>query len=356
MQNILSLNSINLIIKNEPKFRLDQILNAWFSCKIKAFSEINTIHKSLRLELSHNLSWTNIKDSIIQKSKDNKTFKARLILSDDNITETVLMHNKKNQLTICVSSQIGCPLNCSFCGTGKMGFIRNLYDLEIAEQYLFWKRFLITNNIEKRISNIVFMGMGEPLLNYDNVKNALNLIIKYTDVGPNYCTISTAGIINKMNDFLFDTEWPKIKFAISLHSAKDDVRKSLVPSHTNNFFNDLKSWCIKYLELHGARTRYLTFEYVLIKNITDTKEEAIYLVNFLKGLNRIKVNLIPFNDINNDLYKPSNPLSIISFQNILKKNKITVTVRKSEGDKIKAACGQLTNLDLKISNAYKMVQ
>jgi len=344
MKKNLTFTNLITVLDAEPAFRVKQIMHSFFSGTV-SYLDISTISKKLRIHLDKEINSSTIKTFKVFPSKKDETYKALLLLYDKINIETVLMKNLKGNWTICVSSQAGCPVKCSFCATGKMGFKRNLDSLEIVEQVIFWKRFLEQKlNDKKRISNIVVMGMGEPLLNYDNVKNALNLILNYSDVGPNYITVSTVGIINSLFKLLNDKEWPKVKMAISIHSADNNIRAGIVPIHNTDFFADLKKWCIKYSDSLGSRTRPLTFEYVMLEGVNDTKKDAVRLSAFLKGLKRVKINLIPYNITSDAGIRGSNEKHIIAFKKELSDNKITVTLRRSSGQDIKAACGQLAPL------------
>jgi len=341
MKTNLTFNNLITKLDSEPAFRVKQVLLSFFSGNL-SYQNVSTISKQMRKYLEEEIDVSTIKDFKVFPSKIDETYKALLLLHDDLNIETVLMKNLKGNWTVCVSSQAGCPVKCSFCATGKLGLERNLDSLEITEQVIFWQRFLKKQNSnKKRISNIVVMGMGEPLLNYDNVKRALNLILDYCDIGHNYITVSTVGIMSNMFKLLKDKEWPKVKIAISLHSVINKIRAGIVPIHFDNFFEDLKKWCVNYSKYSGSRTRPLTFEYVMLKGINDSKRDAVQLSLFLKNLKRVKVNLIPYNLVSDSGMRGTDEKSIAAFKKTIMDNKITVTVRKSVGQDIKAACGQL---------------
>lgn len=294
------------------------------------------------------LEFSTFREVSVYSSRDGKTCKALFTLHDGQKVESVLMPNAREQHTICVSTQAGCPVGCVFCATGALGFKRNLHSLEIAEQYCFWNRLLKKDPESRRISNIVLMGMGEPLLNYEAVKEALNLWLSYTDVGPGYITVSTVGVFPQIQKILTDSEWPQVKIALSLHSADAGVRKKLVPSSSYSFLSLLKKWCREYLKKFGSRSRPLTFEYVLLRNQNDSQEDAGKLAGYLKGLDRIKVNLIPFNTHGHSELKSAEGGRALAFQKILEKAGIIVTIRKSLGMDIQAACGQLAGKEQKL--------
>ena len=349
----LFIQHLQEIFTSHPSFRLQQVLTAFFSPDFKNWDHIPTLPKTLRSQLMENLPCSTIFKNKIWSSKDQETHKALLTLFDGTEIETVLMLNKKNQWTLCVSSQSGCSIGCSFCSTGQMGLNRNLDALEIAEQWCFWNRFLKTQAFSKtRISNIVLMGMGEPFLNYQSVKTALSLWQNHTDLGMNCVTLSTVGILKAMEKMLQDPEFPKVQISISLHSVNPEIRKKLIPCHDLNFFNHLKNWCHHYEKTLGSRNRPITFEYVLLKDINDSDKDATLLIHYLKGFNRIKVNLIPYNPGIPLLFFPSPPTQIALFQRKLNQSGIVATLRYSKGQDIHAACGQLIS-SVRSQNAEK---
>jgi adenine C2-methylase RlmN of 23S rRNA A2503 and tRNA A37 len=338
----LTLDNLKTVLQNEPAFRMQQTLAAFFCSDFTDWLSITPLPKTTRLALQQTLAHTSISEQKILSSKDQETFKAILTLHDGLQVETVLMKNLRDQWTICVSSQVGCAMRCSFCATGKMGQLRNLDALEIAEQFCFWKKLLKQKTeMPQRISNIVFMGMGEPLLNYNHVKTCLQLWLEHTDVGPNYITVSTVGVLPALEKILEDTTWPNVKIAISLHSADETIRKTIVPSHTPSFFARLKAWSTEYEKTRGARTRPLTFEYVMLDSVNDSIAEAKKLAQYLKNWARVKVNLIPFNTVQDTPYLKSKRQSLEQFQDTLKHFGVFATIRDTKGQDIEAACGQL---------------
>ena len=341
MKQSLSLKSLSEHLTEEPSFRLKQVLKGFFSETFFGFSGISSLPRDLRERLEASLKSSSLREVSVYSSADGKTRKALFTLEDGQKVESVLMPNAKNQHTICVSTQAGCPVGCVFCATGALGFKRNLHSLEIAEQYCFWNRLLKKDPENRRISNIVLMGMGEPLLNYEAVKEAVNLWLGYTDVGPAYITVSTVGVFPQLQKLLTDPDWPQVKMAISLHAADEGIRRTLVPSSPGSFLGLLKKWSREYLKKFGSRSRPLTFEYVLLKNQNDSREDALKLAAYLKGLDRIKVNLIPFNLHGHSKWRSAEHERALAFQKILEKAGILVTIRKSLGTDIQAACGQL---------------
>jgi 23S rRNA (adenine2503-C2)-methyltransferase len=186
------------------------------------------------------------------------------------------------------------------------------------------------------------MGMGEPLSNYINLKKTINTWLKFTDLGPTKITVSTVGVLPILNKLLTDTEWPPVKIAISLHSANQQKRQEIVPSTSANFINDLAEWSKKYSQLHGNRSHHLTFEYTLINEVNDTPELAEELAKYISQSDRAKINLIPLNAVPGKPFLPSQQRRIDAFKQILLDHNLDVTQRKTMGDDIAAACGQLT--------------
>ena len=235
-------NNLEKILEGQPRFRREQIYKAWFDPKIKSILDITTLPKDWR-EKHKDFIFTPFELASIEESRQDETKKALLKLGDGEMIETVLMGRQSKKIeslserryTICLSSQVGCPLKCSFCATGQMGFRRNLTVEEIVGQYRFWNNFLRERG-KGEISNIVLMGQGEPLLNYDAVKAAINVFLKYTDVGPSKITLSTSGVILGMEKMIGDPDFPGIRLALSLHSAVENERKKLMPSQPPDFF------------------------------------------------------------------------------------------------------------------------
>jgi len=331
---------ISVLLSTEPKFRIKQIQEALFKDGVKNWLDVSNLPLPLRTKLHEKIPFISVRENTLNISADQSTFKALLSLEDDLEIETVLMRNSKGSFTICVSSQVGCAMRCSFCATGTLGLKRNLTVDEIVDQYRFWKLYIEKNNLGSRISNIVYMGMGEPLANYEAVKESLNTILNKTDVGITKITVSTAGVIPRMEHILNDPDWPHVRFAVSLHSANPYVRNKLMPSSYEDFLLRLASWGKQYLEAFGNRNHHLTFEYIMLNSINDSKKDALELIQYVKSIGDVKVNLIPYN-FTDFLFMPSTEEVMDAFQQTLKNNGVTVTKRRSRGDDIAAACGQL---------------
>jgi len=329
------------VLAMQPAFRRKQCLEALFAPGFSAWMEVIVLPKALREQLASEVPWMAVKGKRVLEGRNSDVAKALLELEDGSCIESVLMRNARGQWSVCVSTQVGCAMRCTFCATGRLGLKRNLTVDEIVDQYRFWKSHLSAKNDSTRISNIVLMGMGEPLANYENVKAALQTWLQYTDVGPTHITVSTVGVLPRLDQILTDATWPGVRLAISLHSADLEKRKALMPSTSNDFLAHLADWAKHYLEKFGNRRHHLTFEYILINNVNDTKQDLEALAAFVSNAGRVKVNLIPYNTTG--MYKTSGKDHIEAFARKLEERGVTVTVRRSMGDDIDAACGQLAN-------------
>lgn len=330
-------------LKSLPTYRKEQIELALFNPINTCWEDITSLPSSLRQNLS-DISWISLTSYCVLESKRKDTFKGVLETTDGKRIESVVMKNARGHWTLCVSSQVGCAMNCSFCATGKMGFTRNLTTDEIIDQYRFFLYFLRNRNDvpNKKITNIVYMGMGEPLANYENVKNSLNAILKYTDIGHTRITVSTVGVLPQMKKLLLDEQWPDVRIAISLHSADQKIRKNIVPSTANDFFDQLAHWMREAITKNPTRRNHITFEYILIENVNERKEDAKKLIHFAQTTNApIKINLIPYNKTRGNPFSQSALERQIAFQKMLEYAGITATIRRPMGDDIAAACGQL---------------
>ncbi len=335
------LTQFTSLFSNEKPFRWKQIERGLFDSRFHEWDDFTMLSKSMREVLKKEIPWISIVNSQLFASVHKDTHKAILTLADGKRIETVLMMNSRDQWTICVSSQVGCAMKCGFCATGKMGFIRNLSSDEIIDQYRFWKYFLIHHKkLPQRVSNVVFMGMGEPLLNYDNVKEALQSLLLYTDLGLTRITVSTVGVFPSLEKILTDADWPCVRLAISLHSADPKTRKLIVPTSNDDFLKKLKQWARAYLKQFGNRRHHLTFEYVMLHDVNDTNAHAKLFADLVCSLGHIKVNLIPYNDTHLKFTR-SLESRINEFKKYLETRGVEIMIRKTMGDDIMAACGQL---------------
>lgn len=342
-------DKLNKILNNEPRFRLKQIYQAWFDLNINGYQEITTLSKDLRERLK-DISWLTVELLKKQVSKIDATEKALLKLSDGKTIETVLMkredksEDKRKGIrhTVCVSTQVGCAMGCLFCVTGSCGFTRNLTALEIVDQLRFWQRYLGT---DQRISNVVLMGQGEPLANYENVKDALNIILDNTEIGLSHITLSTVGVMSKMEEMLEDKNFPAVRFALSLHSAVPETRKKIIPSHPNGFFNFLVDWSKKYHKKNSSRSHFIGLEYTMIDGLNDDDKHLKALIDLANKLGRVRINLIPLNLGASGILQSSSDMVIQNWHDKLMQAGFVATVRLSQGQDISAACGQLQNMN-----------
>jgi len=317
--------------RGEPKYRFAQIYKAVFSDLIFDFSQMTNLSKDLREILNKEIIPFSLKVKTIQKGKE--VDKALFELQDNNHIESVLMKYDYDRKTVCISSQVGCPLGCKFCATGQMGFIRNLDSQEIVDQVLFFAK----QEKDKKL-NVVFMGMGEPLLNYDNVlgairvlndKNGFNLSIRSI-------SISTAGIIPGIKKLM--NENLQINLAISLNSPDDKQRSGIMPVNQKYPLKELMTVAKEYVKKTNKK---LFFEYVLLNGINDSLKSSQQLIKLLAKEPLFHINLISYNDTSTQ-FKSSSTKTIEKFKKELEENNINVTLRHSFGNEIKAACGQLS--------------
>lgn len=313
------------------KFRARQIHNWIYLKSVKEIDEMTDLSKKFRDKLKTVAQVTNIKIKVKQVSTDG-TIKYLLEFPDGECVETVLMRfDNRANLTACVSSQVGCAVNCSFCATGKRGFIRNLTYKEIIEQVL-----TIQRDTGLKVTNVVFMGQGEPLLNLDNVLKAMEMFNESFQIGARRLTVSTSGIIPQIKK-LADLDMQST-LALSLHASNHEVRKQLMQIENKYPMNELHKALKYYVEKTGRR---ITIEYLLIKDLNDTITSAKQLAAYLKDI-KCNINLIPYNPTaKNDYKRPSNN-SIMKFKYLMEHSGKKVTVRLERGGDIDAACGQLS--------------
>ncbi|MCQ2754093.1 MAG: 23S rRNA (adenine(2503)-C(2))-methyltransferase RlmN [bacterium] len=318
------------------KFRAKQIHNWIYAKSVSQIDEMTNLSKDFRELLNQNAVVTDTKIKVKQVSSDG-TIKYLIEYADGNCVETVLMRfDNRANLTACVSSQVGCAVNCSFCATGKRGFIRNLTYQEIIEQVL-----TIQRDTGLKVTNVVFMGQGEPLLNLDNVLKALEIFNDDFQIGARRITISTSGIIPKIDE-LAKLELQST-LAISLHAPNHKLRSELMPIENKYPIEDLRKSLLNYVEKTGRR---ITVEYILIHGFNDTIPVAKELAYFLKDI-KCNVNLIPYNSVDDTKYKKSSTNDIMRFKYLLEHSGKKVTVRLERGADIDAACGQLSGKNKK---------
>lgn len=333
MNNIYNLSLIDLENYFESiedkKFRAKQVYEWLYRKRVNSFDDMTNLKKELIEKLKEKFSFEKIK--IVKQLSDVDVHKFLFELGDSKRVEAVLMlHDYGNSL--CVSSQVGCNMGCSFCESGRLKKQRNLLPFEMIEQIL-----LIEEKLDIRISHVVLMGIGEPFDNYDNVIKFLDIVNEPLGIalGSRHITVSTCGIIPKIKEF---SDYPRqVNLAISLHAPNDILRSKIMPI---NKVYGIKALIETVKEYINKTNRRVTFEYIMLNGINDTKECALELVNLLKGIN-CYVNLIPYNSTSHFEYQKSSNERILKFFDILHKQGINATIRREFGSKVMAACGQL---------------
>ena len=316
----------------ESKFRGGQLFEWMYRHGISSFDSMSNVNKSFREHLNEHFIIQTLAVENQFPSKEDKSVKILFRTHDGHFIETVSMVDK-NRHTVCLSSQVGCALECHFCATGKMGLKRNLSTGEIVDQLIY-----VRESIDQSITNVVFMGMGEPFQNYNNVLNASDIFHspKGFNLASTRITISTVGLLPQINQFI--KEKRRYKLAISLNASNDKVRSEIMPIN--------KKWSIVDLvnagkEYSNQKKRLIMFEYVLLKGINDSEEDALELARLLQGI-PCKINLIPYNEIEGKYQRPDES-TITKFSEILHnyRDEYRVLVRWSKGQDIAAGCGQL---------------
>jgi len=330
----MNLEKLPEILKDEPKFRYAQINKALWQDYVSSWEEVFSLPKALREILAESCP-LDIHAEVFKSDEGPKSSKALITLSDGEMVETVLIRQKEARNTVCVSSQVGCPLGCAFCATGMNGFSRNLTSEEIVEQVVFWARFLKREGKGEKIDNLVFMGMGEPFLNYNEFIKAVKFLNnpETCNIGARRMSVSTAGLTEGIKRL--SGEKLQINLAISLHAAFDDLRRSLMPIAKKYSLHDIFRAVDNYITRTGRR---VMFEYLMIKGVNDSDKDALELSVLMKKP-LYMVNLIPYNATGK--FKPSDRERIEAFKKILEDNGVPATVRLSFGSGINAACGQL---------------
>ncbi len=320
----------NYFIENgNKKYRASQVFYWLYEKRVTSFEEMTNLSKETIQKLKQDFSIE--RPIIVKEEYDKDVSKFLFKLSDNEHIESVLMYHDYG-LSLCISSQVGCNMACAFCESGRRKKVRNLKPSEMLLQII-----EIEKIINKRISHVVIMGIGEPFDNYDNLVTFLDNANNHKGlcIGSRHITVSTCGIVPKIYEF---SNLPyQVNLAISLHAANDELRSKLMPVNKAYPLKELMTAIKDYLKKTGRR---VTFEYILLKDINDTKEDAKSLAKLVKGMNAY-INLIPFNENSNSKFKRPKNDEIMKFYDIIKKEGINVTVRKEFGSKISAACGQL---------------
>lgn len=334
--NILnySIDDLNSFFEsnNKKAFLSKQVYDWIYKKRVFKFSDMLNISKENRIFLEENFELNKLETIIEQKDKIDGTRKFLFKLNDGNKIETVLMKFNYGY-SVCVTSQVGCNMGCKFCASGLLKKIRNLEAWEIVAQVLTIQSIL--DKEQKSISNIVVMGIGEPFDNFENVSKFLKIVNNDfgLQIGQRKITVSTCGLVNKFEEFA--NRHPQTGLAISLHAPNDEIRNKLMPINKAFNISKLIEACSKYV---NTTNRRITFEYILLDGINDSKENALELVRLVRNIN-CYVNLIPYNTVSENGFKRSE--NIKNFFDILNKNRIIATIRQEKGNNIDAACGQL---------------
>ncbi len=324
-----------LIELGEKAFRAEQIFKWLYVDKVKSFDEMTNLSLELREKLKENYNICNFK--ILKKLESSDGTKKYLFdILDGNAIESVLMQYHYGK-SICVSSQVGCKMGCKFCASTGIPFIRNLSSGEIVEQIL-----AVEQDIGEKISNVVFMGIGEPLDNYNNVIKAIRILNnqKGLNIGARHISVSTSGIVPRIYDLA--KENIQCTLSVSLHASNDETRSSMMPINNRYNIEELMKACKDYIKITNKR---ISFEYALARDNNDNLDDAKMLVKLLKGM-LCHVNLIPINKIENGKFTKSSNENIIKFRDYLNDHGIVATIRRELGSDIDAACGQLRRKNL----------
>ena len=327
----LTLDEIEMFLQehNEKKYRAGQIIDWLYVKRVDTFKQMTNLSNDLITKLEENFSFNKLE--IIKKEIDVDVQKFLFKLSDGNLIEAVLMnHDYGNSL--CISSQVGCNMSCKFCESGRLKKIRNLTTGEMVGQII-----TIEKEIKNRVSHVVVMGIGEPFDNYDNLVKFISIVNspKGINLGSRHITVSTCGVVPKIYDF---AKLPfQVNLAVSLHAPNNIIRDKIMPINKIYNIDKLLKAVKEYIKITNRR---VTFEYIMLDKINDSLACAKELSALLKGIN-CYVNLIPYNETENISFKRTEKEHILAFYDILKKEKIQVTIRKEFGSNISAACGQL---------------
>ncbi len=321
----------------EPIYRFNQIENAIYKDFTTDFKKIKNLPISLREKLSDNFRIISFDAINILTSTKGDSHKAVLKLKDGRLIETAALSRGMLKWSICVSTQAGCPVRCAFCYSGRKGLKRNLSAEEIADQVLFWGAWLKEKSLGE-ISSIVYMGMGEPFLNYENTVESVKIINNKIGIGKRHISVSTCGHVPNIRQFARDL--PQVNLAISLHSAIDEIRDKLVPLNVKYPLDQLSKAIRDYID---CSKRKIFIEYIMLDNVNDRSRDARKLLEWIKMTHQKKyftVNLIPYNETGKN-FKPSPMEKIEKFHKHMTLAGVETTIRKSLGSDIKGACGQL---------------
>ncbi|MFD0897180.1 23S rRNA (adenine(2503)-C(2))-methyltransferase RlmN [Loigolactobacillus binensis] len=329
----------------DKKFRATQAWDWLYIKRVTSFAAMTNLSKATIALLEENFDFTPLKSLVVQESKDGETAKYLFELEDKLMIETVLMRHDYG-LSVCVTTQVGCNIGCTFCASGLVKKQRDLTAGEIVAQVVQIQRHLDEKGEGERVSHIVVMGIGEPFDNFDNVMKFLEIVNdqKGLEIGARHITVSTSGLANKIRDFADrDTQ---VNLAISLHAPNDELRSKIM--RINRTWNLDKLFAAVHYYL-AATNRRITFEYIMLNDVNDHPEEALQLAALLKNIRHLAyVNLIPYNPVaEHDQYSRSPKKHVMAFYDTLKKQGINVQIRREFGTEIDAACGQLRTEKMK---------
>ena len=317
-------------LKNgEKKFKAIQVYDWLYKKRVNSFTDMSNLKKELISKLEQNFSISELE--ILSRLDDIDVHKYLFKLNDSNKIEAVLMHHDYGN-SLCISTQVGCNMSCAFCESGRLKKVRNLNPSEMILPIL-----QVEKDLNIKISHIVLMGIGEPFDNYQNVMKFLDIVNepKGIELGSRHITISTCGVVPKILEFMNNGK--QVNLAISLHASNNELRNKLMPINKVYNLNLLMETIKKYIDVTNRR---VTFEYIMLKGVNDSLENAKELSNLVKGIN-CYINLIPYNETSHIEFKKSDKERILNFYDCLKKNGVNVTIRREFGSKVMAACGQL---------------
>ena len=337
----------------EKKFRATQVWEWLYTKRVASFSEMSNISKSLMTLLEENFSLNPLKQVIVQEAQDG-TVKYLFELPDKNMIETVLMRQEYG-LSVCVTTQVGCNIGCTFCASGLLKKQRDLTAGEIVAQIMWVQHYFDERGLDERVSHVVVMGIGEPFDNYANVMNFLRTINddKGLAIGARHITVSTSGLVPKIREFA--DSGLQVNLAISLHAPNNEVRTSIMRINRSFPIEKLMAAIDEYIEKTNRR---VTFEYIMLSQVNDRPEHAQQLADLLRNKKKLSyVNLIPYNPVSeHDQYSRSSKEAVLKFYDVLKKNGINCVIRKEHGTDIDAACGQLRSKQMKKEKVKNVVK
>ena len=331
----LSIEGVEALVEEAglPRFRAWQLLDWLYVKDASSYDQMTNLPKAMREQLDASYP-LHVPSVAVRRVSVDGSRKYLLQFHDDVVVETVGLPSDDGRLTVCCSSQAGCAMGCLFCATGRQGLTRNLSVGEIVDQVL-----AVQNDFEKRVTNVVVMGQGEPFANYDAVMGALRILNhpKLLNIGARHITVSTCGLIEGIRRFSDEPE--QFTLAVSLHSAKQEIRDSIMPTIKSQRLGSLRQALVSYAVASGRR---FSFEYALMKNVNDSEDDLQALVDYCKRL-LCHVNLIPLNEIEGSLVSPVSASTLNEWCERLEEEGVPASVRRSRGSDIAGACGQLAN-------------